>query len=714
MARQGQSGGPQKPAFRALEPTGAIGDRQASVPFLLIQRDTIQFNTSSNYELDLATFAQLVGDARNTPDGDLPCLEKAASLYRGRFLEGFVVRNSPPFEEWVLFKQEQINRLVLSTLCRLAACYQDRGEYAKAQACARQQIDLEPWREIAHRQLMHALALGGQRNAAMLQYEACCRTLKEGLGVKAARETTALYKHIRDGALSKEIARSQEHPIGIKLPRPPRGSFPPTPLVVGRERELAKLDRFLELALEKQGRVAFVVGDAGSGKTTLVNAFCRQAMAMHDDLIVVCGRCNTRSGIGDLCLPFREILRALTGDIEAQRACGVLTNEHAHRLSAVVPDVIRALTRSRAIHSQQTPVPVQQPALFEQVTDALRMLSRQHALILVLDDLQWADAGSISLLFHLGRRLTDCPILIVGAYRPAEIELGRPLLGPAPVLATDSTEAVSGWTADVATRFFRLDAGQMGWDCHPLKPVVNEFQSCFGDIQIDLDQTDGQAFVDALLDSAPNRLDAAFRRALARHTEGHALFTVELLAYMKEHGHLVQGEAGRWVTGEDVDWEWLPARVEAIIAERLSRLPDQRRAMSVLAAASVEGEIFTAEVIAHIVGVDEGEMVRYLSGPLSRQHGLVSASSFGRLNGCRLSCYRFRNHMFRTYLYAQLDEVERAYLHEAIGNELELLYKKSVADHVSPPIVAEQLVYHFERAGMTTKAMGYLHRLPSR
>jgi WD40 repeat protein/DNA-binding SARP family transcriptional activator/tRNA A-37 threonylcarbamoyl transferase component Bud32 len=171
----------------------AIGDRQAEPPFLLITRDTIQFNTASDYALDLTGFQNLSGLSDDH-------LEQVMARYRGSFLEGFSC-DSAPFEEWVLVKREQINRQTVDALCRLAKHFEDQGEYERAIAYARKQLELEPWDEPAHRQLMRALVLNGQRSAALAQYETCRRLLMQELGVEPSGETTALYESIRDEKL---------------------------------------------------------------------------------------------------------------------------------------------------------------------------------------------------------------------------------------------------------------------------------------------------------------------------------------------------------------------------------------------------------------------------------------------------------------------------------------------------------------------------------
>ncbi|NVM26883.1 MAG: hypothetical protein HWN70_13335, partial [Desulfobacterales bacterium] len=316
-----------------------------------------------------------------------------------------------------------------------------------------------------------------------------------------------------------------------------------------------------------------------------------------------------------------------------------------------------------------TPSP-QQSDLFEQYTRVLQALARQVTLVLVVDDLQWADLGSISLLFHLGRQLAGSRILIAGAYRPEEVALGR-------------------------------DGAR-----HPLEPVVNEFQRDFGDIAVNVDQAESRDFIEAFLDSEPNRLGVAFREMLYRQTRGHPLFTIELLRGLQERGDLVQDPEGRWVEGPALDWETLPARVEAVIAERIGRLP--QALPRALAVASVEGEDFTAEVVARALGTDERKMVQRLSSELDRRHRLVRAQAIERLGSRRVSRYRFRNYLFQKYLYDNLDEVERAYLHEDVGNVLEELYGDQASE------IAVQLAWHFQEAGIAEKAIHYLRQAGER
>jgi predicted ATPase/DNA-binding SARP family transcriptional activator len=227
-----------------------IGDRHATPPFLLITRDTIQFNCEGDCRLDVAAFRELV------ESDQVSSWEEAVALYRGPFLEGFSLKDSAAFEDWSRLIREQLHRQVLSTLHRLAEHAEERKDYAQAQRHARRQVEIAPWQEEAHRQLMRLLALDDQRGAALAQYEACRAALQEELGVEPGPETTALYRRIRDGQIGQP---------GRKEAR--RHNLPPslTPFV-GREAELTAICARLR---DPACRLLNLVGPGGCGKTRL-------------------------------------------------------------------------------------------------------------------------------------------------------------------------------------------------------------------------------------------------------------------------------------------------------------------------------------------------------------------------------------------------------------------------------------------------------------
>jgi predicted ATPase/DNA-binding SARP family transcriptional activator len=246
--------------LRALLDDAAAGDHLG--PALTADRQAIQFNAASDHWLDVAAFAAALNACEQHPHRRLdlcePCIERlhrAMDLYRGSFLEGFSLGDSPSFDEWTLLQQERFHRQVVDALCRLARCHELRGDGKRALRCVRRHVQLEPWREDAHRQVMRLLAAAGQRNAALAQYQNCRQILEAELGVEPEEGTTALYHSIRDGG---------ELPADTALP-PHNLPAPYTPFV-GREAELAEIGARLR---DRNCRLLTLVGPGGSGKTRL-------------------------------------------------------------------------------------------------------------------------------------------------------------------------------------------------------------------------------------------------------------------------------------------------------------------------------------------------------------------------------------------------------------------------------------------------------------
>jgi DNA-binding SARP family transcriptional activator len=184
----------------------AIRDRQVQPSFLAIAHTTLRLNPDADIWADVLAFRDQVAAcealAPSTP-GDPVYEEKltrAAELYTGEFLHGFDV-NSGPFEDWVLMQREALQLEALDVLERLVTLHQGRGDHERALIWARRQVALEPWREQAHRHVMRALAALGQRAAAVAQYERCCLTLRDKLGLEPEAETQALLERIRAGRL---------------------------------------------------------------------------------------------------------------------------------------------------------------------------------------------------------------------------------------------------------------------------------------------------------------------------------------------------------------------------------------------------------------------------------------------------------------------------------------------------------------------------------
>jgi len=247
----------------------ALGDEAAeeAQTFLLVDGQSVQFNRQSDHALDLAAFGELVrasdSHAHRNPIACLACgqrWQQAAALYRGEFLEGFFLKDSAGFEEWVLVQRERLRRAAMKVLDQAARQAERLEAYALARQALARQLELEPWREETHQALMRLLALAGERTAALAQYEACRRALAHELGVAPDAGTTQLYERIRDDQAIEAGPEAQERRQRLQaLPAPATA-------LVGREVERAELN---DLLAKPDCRLVTILGMGGSGKTRL-------------------------------------------------------------------------------------------------------------------------------------------------------------------------------------------------------------------------------------------------------------------------------------------------------------------------------------------------------------------------------------------------------------------------------------------------------------
>jgi DNA-binding SARP family transcriptional activator len=543
-------------------------------------------------------------------------------LYKGELLPGF-------YDEWVVPERERLRIIfeqrgeqLLAHLERSGRWNEllDWGEGLNARAGA-----LEP----AFRAIMRAHFELGDSARSVATYQRCVEALAE-YGVEPSVETKQLLEKISRG--------EREPPTGVPMPVGELPAFLSDPADVmespffARGQELARLTDLLETAVGGSGQVAFVAGEAGSGKTALMRELANRAHASYSNLLVSWGSCNAVTGPGDPYLPFRNVFGCVMSDLETCWSRGSLTTSEARRAWEALPQSTRSLIehgpdlvgglvtlswlasvmpmhdamdddlkweidRHASAHAKgESSTEQLQSGLFDECVEVFGGIAAELPLVIVLDDLQWADLGSLDLLFHLCRRLEDRPIFVLCAYRPDEVALGR----------------------DGAP--------------HPLAKVLGELKSDFGDIEIELSPDQDRSFVDALIDSEPNKLDETFRRSLFEQTGGHPLFTIELLRELEGRGDLVQDSEGRWSPTTTLDWGKLPAKVEGVIEERVGRL--EPRLLDVLNVASVEGETFTAEVVAPVVGVDERVLIRALSQELDKRHLLCMRQLASPWNDC--------------------------------------------------------------------------------
>ncbi|HSF83597.1 MAG TPA: AAA family ATPase, partial [Anaerolineales bacterium] len=664
-----------------------IGDRQAEPPFLLISRESLQFNPESDCWLDVGEIEAMATDMRQGERVDIKRLEQAVALCQGEFLEGFSVADAAPFENWARLKREQLHRAYLHGLHQLAAALERSGEYERALVYARRHVIVEALDERAHRQVMRLLSFSGRDSEALAQYKTCQEVLDKELRAAPSAETSRLYELIRSGQLE---AAAPAIPIvdGSQLPPDLAMKEVEKPVFVAREAELERLGAFLRNAVEGKGRVAFITGEAGSGKTALLQEFTRRSLAAHHQLLCSWGSCTACFGTGDPYQPFREIINILSGNYRLLASIFSVSQVHVQRLWNALPVVLQTLVargphllpvlidRNNLISNishldpgetnwlselwkllervPNKPNGIERSQLYEQYTNTLLDLSNSYPLLLIIDDLQWADVSSLELLFHLARRLHHSRIMIVCAYRPEEIANAR-------------------------------DGG-----INPLKKILAEFKAQLGDIWVDLNnigKSERREFLDRFVDAEQNNLGSLFRQKLFERTRGHPLYTIEILRSMQDQGQLRKDTEGFWIEGENLIWEFIPIRVEGVIEERISHL--DANLQEILSVASVQGLQFSTQVIAGVLEISEEHLSRRLGQELANRYRLVVEQEGFRLNGSFLTQFKFAHPLIQQYLYDRLGQQERIALHRRIAQMLEELYEGQLE------VVAYQLVLHY-------------------
>lgn len=466
---------------------------------------------------------------------------------------------------------------------------------------------------------------------------------------------------------------------------------------VGRQHELDTLTRLLDHSLRGTGSIAFVSGEAGTGKTWLVRAFLRQAQNKYGNLVYSVGSCNALSGIGEPYLPFRQAFSLLCGEIEDQLVLENISMTNARRLSQVALGVAQAiLDLAPSLLGTLVPLSlkpiglgvdrvtskvwdrvVRPPSGFDSAVSAfahsarttiflesarvLRRIAQDFPLILFFDDLQWSDSASVDLLYHLGLVLHGTPTMLIGAFRPSEI---------------------------IATK-------------HPLANCMSELKVRrleFG--EIDLDKADDN-FVSEFIACkyTPNQFISEFVTRMQAHTGGNALFISELFQYFEETKRIILDERGVWRIHSTFEFHELPPKVEAVIEKRIANLEADLRKL--LEVASVEGEEFTTEVVAHLRRIEERQLLERLSMELERKMHLVALSRSVAVQQKQLYMYRFRHALIRMYLYGSLSPVERELLHRDIGLCLESIYGAATGQ------ISSVLAEHFDKANMPEKEAPY-------
>ena len=428
---------------------------------------------------------------------------------------------------------------------------------------------------------------------------------------------------------------------------------------VGREPELRRLDEVLSQASEGRGRTVLLTGEPGIGKTTVADAFMRRATARVGALLIGRGRCVEQYGSGEAYLPFLDALGSLLSTAGGPSVAAVLRS-HAPTWCLQLPAAFGSSATQEQL--QRETIGATKDRMLRELGDALGALTVSVPVLLVLEDLHWADTPSVDLLRHLCQRIGDQRLAILGTFRPEEVERGD--------------HPLKGYRREMAAHALCEEIALPMLGREPIEGYINARFS-------------------------PNDFVGPLTDLIERETDGHPLFATSLIQLLLERGSLVQRD-GRWTLDgslSDGDIE-TPQGVRSIISKKLDALDDDAR--RVLQYASVAGEEFLSTVLARLMGIDDVELEERLDR-LDKIDRLIDTVGEEELPDGELTVrYRFRHALYQNVLYESLVSKRRIRLHQQIGERLLEHYGDQA------PRIAAPLATHFERGRDFARAVDFL------
>lgn len=588
--------------------------------YLLADAETVQFNATSAYWLDVEEFEKSAD-------------QEAVVLYRGDFLAGF-------YDDWMVVERERLREQYLAVLGRLLALCKREGAYEEALGYAHRLVAENPLGEEGHREVMRLCFLLGRRGEAAQQYECCRAILAEELGIEPAAATTALHREIAvQGAAAETPYLPQD---ATQAPASLLEGAGPPPLV-GRAAERAALVGWLEQAGRGHGGLALLEGEAGIGKTRLLEEVARDAR--WRGVQVLWGHAGELAGASPYG-PLREALRAALSPLRVGQLAQMVSATVLRDAALLLPELAAVAGPPAAAPSAPA---LDQSQLLQALSHIVLALGQLAPHLLILEDLHWADEDTFSALKHLAEHLPSGRVLVIGSYRSGEARARPPVWGALQAL-------------DRAGLGQRIELAPLS-----LSDTRELVRRALG-----------------LAHAAP-----FFAGRLHQETAGNPLFILETLRSLHDERVLYRDRTGAWSTPWDettVDYVELPlpAGVRQVIARRLARLAPAERAA--LNAAAVLGAEFDLALLLATSDFHRGACVAAASELVRR--GLLEE---------RPAAYRFSHDQVRRVAYAGLAEPDRQALHRRAGEALEAQCPQGVA----------ALAFHFAQAGEAAKALHY-------
>ncbi len=435
-----------------------------------------------------------------------------------------------------------------------------------------------------------------------------------------------------------------------------------SPGLVGRKNPLHVLDQCFEKIITGNRKLIFVTGEAGIGKTTLIETFIHNIPHKHNTRIAS-GQCIEQYGVGEAYLPVLDALG---------RLCRTQDHVFLDLLAQSIPSWLPHLPGlCNAVNKDESRLFVASSSpekMLREMAEALETISQVRPLILYLEDLQWADYATIDLLSFLARRKDSAQLMIIGSFRPADVIITQ----------------------------------------HPLRNLKQDLQLRGCCTHLPLEYLNQLEIAHHLAEVFPQHgFPEQFPQYLQQHTNGNPLFLVNILEDLKSSGFLAK-QGHRWqLEGNLTELaNYVPDDIQAMITQQIEKLPaESQQLLEAASVASEPGGIaiqFNLAETASTLDINEVTIEAQFEELAAHCHFLRGLGVSEIPNGCVSSLYEFTHTLYQNVLYQRVSVTKKVHFHRRLGQKLEQSYGEHSLE------IATKLAVHFELGRDFSKALRYI------